>query len=223
MGERDVDDIKTTRPARAYAEDTRSRAQAERERDPRYATFSDARDERATRDVRWIAQRASERDRHLEITVQKRGMTTRLREGGMGPRAAASIANASAYEQRDALRGTIADERSALRSTETPLHAESWRSFLERATPRTHAPGEVGSIGAPTAHDLAIKRTPGLQHRLLADGAVGYRFRDDAASVRAGLMIKNPELQKDVASAKREIQRERPTPPRAAPGSGHTG
>ncbi len=65
MGERDVDDIKTTRPARAYAEDTRSRAQAERERDPRYATFSDARDERATRDVRWIAQRASERDRHL--------------------------------------------------------------------------------------------------------------------------------------------------------------
>ncbi len=58
-------------------------------------------------------------------------MKERLLARGYSARAAASIATAWAYEQREALRAAVAEERDALRATLDATLGESWRQYVE--------------------------------------------------------------------------------------------
>lgn len=137
-------------------------------REQLHARFRTARAQRIEHAEAWMRQRAVERDRHGAVTQDKRAMKERLLARGYKARAAAAIAVAWAYEQREALRASIAEERDALRATLDPIPAQSWRQFVEQES----ASGNVA------AQDVA-KNPYGWSQPLLDE----LRRRDGVESV----------------------------------------
>jgi len=142
-------------PKRDYKRDPERRAdQREVRRAERERLYADFRAERSRGDERratWDEQRASERARYAEITARKVEYRWELRETGLAPQIATSLAAFRAAQERVDLRDAIANERAALKQEQHLEQRQAWREFV---TDRAHA-----------GDDAAISALRGLRYR----------------------------------------------------------
>jgi len=103
------------------------------------------------RRLTWYEQRASERARYADITARKVEYRRELRETGLAPQIATSLAAFRAAQERVDLRDAIANERAALKRE---LHLEQRQAWREFVTDRAHADD-----------DAAISALRGLRYR----------------------------------------------------------
>jgi hypothetical protein len=198
-------------PKRDYKRDPERRAdqrevrRAERER--LYAEFQAERSRGDERRATWDDQRASERARFAEITVRKVEYRRELRETGLAPQIATSLAAFRAAQERVDLRDTIANERAALKSE---LHIEQRQVWREFVTDRAQA-GDDAAISAlrglryrekrvereheMETPDFALRGVGDAEPRFMRDlrdvdarvernGDVSYRWRDGGEAFR---------------------------------------
>jgi len=198
-------------PKRDYKRDPERRADqrevrhAERER--LYAEFRAERSRGDERRATWDEQRASERARYAEITARKVEYRRELRETGLAPQIATSLAAFRAAQDRVDLRDAIANERAALKSE---LHLEQRQAWREFVTDRAHA-GDDAAISAlrglryreqrvEREHDMetpdfALRGAGDVEPRFVRDlrdvdarvernGDVSYRWRDGGEAFR---------------------------------------
>ncbi len=142
-------------PKRDYKRDPERRAdQRETRRHERERLYAEFRAERSRGDERratWDEQRASERARYGDITARKVEYRRELRETGLAPQIATSLAAFRAAQERVDLRDAIANERAALKHE---LHLEQRQAWREFVTDRAHA-----------GDDAAISALRGLRYR----------------------------------------------------------
>ncbi len=142
-------------PKRDYKRDRERRADRREERrhqrDGLYAEFRAERSRGDERRATWDEQRASERPRYADITARKVEYRRELRETGLAPQIATSLAAFRAAQERIDLRDTIANERVALKRD---LHLEQRQAWREFVTDRAHA-----------GDDAAISALRGLRYR----------------------------------------------------------
>ncbi len=135
-------------PGRDYKRDPERRAdRREERRTERERMYADFRSERSRGDVgraTWEKQRAFERARYAEITGRKTGYRRELRETGLAPQIATSLAAFRAAQERADLRDAIVQERSALKRE---LHVEQRQAWREFVTGRAMA-GDEAAISA---------------------------------------------------------------------------
>jgi len=125
-------------PERDYKRDPERRAdrRAERrlERERLYAEFRAERSRGDERRVVWDKQRESERARYAEITERKIEYRRELRESGLAPQIATSLAAFRAAQERSDLRDAIVGERTELKRELNIEQRQAWREFVtERA------------------------------------------------------------------------------------------
>lgn len=189
--------------------------------DELHARFRATRARRIDHAAAWTRQRGDERDRHGAITQEKRAMRERLLARGYGARAAASIATAWAYEQREALRASIVEERSALRATLDPIPAHSWRQFVDNeaasgsaaAQEMQHNPYAWPKSGLDELHTRdAVESTgtnddPASPTDTAEKEAGGKRDNADQSAERENAATTSPVIESATPSdpAKREI------------------
>jgi len=142
-------------PKRDYKRDPERRAdQREARRAERERLYAEFRAERSRGDERrstWDEQRASERARYADISARKVEYRRELRETGLAPQIATSLAAFRAAQERVDLRDAIANERAALKRE---LHLEQRQAWREFVTDRAHA-----------GDDAAISALRGLRYR----------------------------------------------------------
>ncbi len=142
-------------PKRDYKRDPERRAdRREERRHERERLYAEFRAERSRGDERrstWDEQRASERARYAEITARKVEYRRELRETGLAPQIATSLAAFRAAQERVDLRDAIANERTALK---LELHLEQRQAWREFVTDHAHA-----------GDDAAISALCGLRYR----------------------------------------------------------
>jgi len=135
-------------PKRDYKRDPERRAdQREVRRAERKRLYAEFRAERSRGDERratWDEQRASERARYADITARKLEYRRALRETGLAPQIATSLAAFRSAQERVDLRDAIANERAALKSE---LHLEQRQAWREFVADRAHA-GDDAAISA---------------------------------------------------------------------------
>ncbi len=192
-------------PKRDYKRDPERRAdRREERRHERERLYAEFRAESSRGDERrstWDEQRASERARYAEITARKVEYRLELRETGLAPQIATSLAAFRAAQERVDLRDAIANERSALKSE---LHLEQRQAWREFVTDRAYA-GDDAAISAlrglryreqrvEREHDMetpdfALRGAGDAEPRFMRDlrdvdarvernGDVSYRWRD---------------------------------------------
>ncbi len=125
-------------PGRDYKRDPERRAdRREERRTERERLYADFRSERSRGDVgraTWEKQRIFERARYAEITGRKTEYRRELRETGLAPQIATSLAAFRAAQERADLRDAIVQERSALKRELHLEQRQAWREFVtERA------------------------------------------------------------------------------------------
>jgi hypothetical protein len=152
-------------------------------------------------------QRASERARYADITARKVEYRRELRETGLAPQIATSLAAFRAAQERVDLRDAIANERAALKRE---LHLEQRQAWREFVTDRAHA-GDDAAISAlrglryreqrvEREHDMetpdfALRGAGDAEPRCMRDlrdvdarvernGDVSYRWRDGGDAFR---------------------------------------
>jgi len=145
---RDVSDRDQTRershekkerePERDYKRDPERRAdRREERRAERERLYAELRAERSRGDERrasWGEQRESERARYVEITERKTDYRRELRESGLAPQIATSLAAFRAAQERSDLRDAIVGERTELKRELNIEQRQAWREFVtERA------------------------------------------------------------------------------------------
>jgi hypothetical protein len=198
-------------PKRDYKRDPERRAdRREERRHGRERLYAEFRAERSRGDERratWDEQRALERARFAEITAQKVEYRRELRETGLAPQIATSLAAFRAAQERVDLRDTIANERAALKSE---LHLEQRQAWREFVTDRAHA-GDDAAISAlrglryreqrvereheMEAPDFALRGAGDVEPRFVRDlrdvdarvernGDVSYRWLDGGEAFR---------------------------------------
>jgi hypothetical protein len=196
-------------PKRDYKRDPERRAdRREERRHERERLYADFRAERSRGDERratWEEQRASECVRYAEITERKVEYRRELRDTGLAPQIAASLAAFRAAQERVDLRDAIANERAALKHE---LHLERRQAWREFVVDRAHA-GDEAAISALRGlryreqrgeHDMetpdfAVRGAGDSEPRFLRDlrdvdarvernGEVSYRWRDGGEAFR---------------------------------------
>jgi len=198
-------------PSRDYKRDPERRAdqrevrRAERER--LYAEFRAERSRGDERRATWDEQRASERARYADITGRKVEYRRELRETGLAPQIATSLAAFRTAQERVDLRDAIANERAALKQEQHLEQRQAWREFV---TDRAHA-GDDAAISAlrglryreqrvEREHDMetpdfALRGAGDAEPRFMRDlrdvdarvernGEVSYRWRDGVEAFR---------------------------------------
>jgi len=125
-------------PARDYKRDPERRADRREERrlerERLYAEFRAERSRGDERRAAWNAQRESERARYAEITARKTEYRRELRETGLAPQIATSLAAFRAAQERSDLRDAIVGERTELKRDLQLEQRQAWREFVtERA------------------------------------------------------------------------------------------
>jgi len=198
-------------PKRDYKRDPERRAdRREERRHGRERLYAEFRAERSRGDERratWDEQRALERARFAEITAQKVEYRRELRETGLAPQIATSLAAFRAAQERVDLRDAIANERATLKSE---LHLEQRQAWREFVTDRAHA-GDDAAISAlrglryreqrvereheMETPDFALRGAGDVEPRFVRDirdvdarvernGDVSYRWRDGGEAFR---------------------------------------
>jgi len=142
-------------PERDYKRDPERRADRREERRlERERLYADFRAERSRGDDRravWDEQRESERARYAEITERKTEYRRELRETGLAPQIATSLAAFRAAQERSDLRDSIVGERTELKRELQLEQRQAWREFVtERAL---------------AGDDAAISALRGLRYR----------------------------------------------------------
>jgi hypothetical protein len=177
------------------------------ERERLYAEFRAERSRGDERRATWDEQRASERARYADITARKVEYRRELRETGLAPQIATSLAAFRAAQERVDLRDAIANERAALKRE---LHLEQRQAWREFVTDRAHA-GDDAAISAlrglryreqrgEREHDMetpdfALRGAGDAEPRFVRDlrdvdarvernGDVSYRWRDGGEAFR---------------------------------------
>lgn len=125
-------------PRRDYKREPQRQAQGRDDRcQARERLYGDFREARARSDVgqtRWERQRAAERARYAAITATKTAYRRELRETGLAPQIAISLAAFRAAQERADLREVIARERADLKRELQGRQRQAWREFVtERA------------------------------------------------------------------------------------------
>ncbi len=198
-------------PKRDYKRDRERRAdrreERRHERERLYAEFRAERSRGDDRRATWDEQRASERARYADITARKVEYRRELRETGLAPQIATSLAAFRAAQERIDLRDAIANERAALKHE---LHLEQRQAWREFVTDRAHA-GDDAAISAlrglryreqrvEREHDIespdfAFRGVGDVEPRFVRDlrdvdarvernGDVSYRWRDGGEGFR---------------------------------------
>jgi len=198
-------------PKRDYKRDPERRAdQREERRHERERLYAEFRAERSRGDERratWDEQRGSERARYAEITARKVEYRRELRETGLAPQIATSLAAFRAAQERVDLRDAIANERAALKHEQHLEQRQAWREFV---TDRAHA-GDDAAISAlrglryreqrvereheMETPDFALRGAGDAEPRFMRDlrdvdarvernGDVSYRWRDGGEAFR---------------------------------------
>jgi hypothetical protein len=125
-------------PRRDYKREPERRAQGRDERrQARERLYGDFREAQVRTDAgrtRWEHQRTAERARYAAITATKTAYRRELRETGLAPQIAISLAAFRAAQERADLRDVIARERAALKRELHGQQRQAWREFVtERA------------------------------------------------------------------------------------------
>jgi len=146
---------KEREPERDYKRDPERRADRRKERRfERERLYAEFRAERSRGDERravWDEQRESERARYAEITARKTEYRRELREAGLAPQIATSLAAFRAAQERSDLRDAIVGERTELKRELQLEQRQAWREFVtERAL---------------AGDDAAISALRGLRYR----------------------------------------------------------
>jgi len=198
-------------PKRDYKRGPERRAdQREVRRNERERLYVEFRAERSRGDERratWDEQRALERARYADITARKGEYRRELRETGLAPQIATSLAAFRAAQERVDLRDAIVNERAALKHEQHLEHRQAWREFV---TDRAHA-GDDAAISAlrglryreqrgeherdMEAPDFALRGAGDVEPRFMRDlrdvdarvernGDVSYRWRAGGETFR---------------------------------------
>jgi len=142
-------------PERDYKRDPERRADRREERrlerERLYAEFRAERSRGDERRATWDEQRESERARYAEITERKTEYRRELREVGLAPQIATSLAAFRAAQERSDLRDAIVGERTELKRELNIEQRQAWREFV---TERAYA-----------GDDAAISALRGLRYR----------------------------------------------------------
>jgi len=217
---RDVSDRDQTRetagekkerePERDYKRDPERRADRREERRlERERLYAEFRAERSRGDERravWGEQRESERARYAEITERKTEYRRELRDAGLAPQIATSLAAFRAAQERSDLRDAIVDERTELKRELNIEQRQAWREFVaERALAgdeaaisalrglryreqrREHAPErEIESPyfalrGVGDHEPRFVRDLRDVDARVERNGEVSYRWRTDGS------------------------------------------
>ncbi len=198
-------------PKRDYKRDPERRAdrreERRHERERLYAEFRAERSRGDERRATWDGQRASERARYAEVSARKVEYRRELRETGLAPQIATSLAAFRAAQERVDLRDAIANERAALKHEQHLEQRQAWREFV---TDRAHA-GDDAAISAlrglryreqrgKREHDMetpdfTLRGAGDAEPRFMRDlrdvdarvernGEVSYRWRDGGEAFR---------------------------------------
>jgi hypothetical protein len=182
-------------PKRDYKRDPERRAdQREARRHERERLYAEFRAERSRGDERratWDEQRASERARFAEITARKVEYRRELRETGLAPQIATSLAAFRAAQERVDLRDAIANERAALKRE---LHLEQRQAWREFVTDRAHA-----------GDDAAISALRGLRYREQR-GERGHEMETPDFALR-GAGDAEPRFMRDLRDVDARVER----------------
>jgi hypothetical protein len=165
-----------------------------------YGDFREARVRTDAGRTRWDRQRNAERARYAAITATKTAYRRELRETGLAPQIAISLAAFRAAQERADLRDVIARERAALKRELHGQQRQAWREFVtERAIAGDEAAisalrglryrdrrreidgeGVCGLRGQGDQEPRVLRDLRDVAARVERNGDVSYRWKVDA-------------------------------------------